>query len=189
MATGFSPAPRKEGTWTKLVIFIALYCLIFTSLLQLVLVFILYGNHQVDSKMTPSLILAMVSVCLCNRIYSLISSHPNNIQSVLSIPLISLQSLVAWQYNKIGGFGEKKTVLHNCCTYVLRLDLMMWLAASVSGLVVAAQQVYCLPSGTHATFWRVGFSCALHRSTVIVSVVSLYVCPAHIRSPMIDFNI
>lgn len=53
----------------------------------------------------------------------------------------------------------------------------MWLAASVSGLVVAAQQVYCLPSGTHETFWRVGFSCAFHRSTVIVSVASLYDLP------------
>ncbi|KAJ5223766.1 hypothetical protein N7468_008308 [Penicillium chermesinum] len=168
MATGFSPAPRKEGTWTKLVIFIAIYCLIFCSLLQLVLVFILYGNHQVDSKMTPSLVLSLVS-------------------SVLSIPLISLQSLVAWQYNKIGGFGQKKTVLHNCCTYVLRIDLMMWLAASVSGLIVAAQQVYCLPSGTHEPFWRVGVSCAFHRSTVIVSVVSLVVvCTMYCAREMCD---
>ncbi|KAJ6130409.1 hypothetical protein N7512_003189 [Penicillium capsulatum] len=104
--------------------------------------------------MTPSLILSLVS-------------------SFLSLPLVSLQSLVAWQYNKIGGFGEQKTVLHNVCTYVLRLSLMLWLATCVSGLVVAAQQVYCLPSGTHATFWRVGTSCAFHRASVIVSVVTL----------------
>ena len=91
----------------------------------------------------------------------------------MTIPLISLQSLVAWQYNKIGGFGQQKTVLHNICSYVYRLDLMLWLATSVSGLVVAAQLVYCLPEGTDATFWRVGVSCAFHRSTVIVSVVAL----------------
>lgn len=64
MASGFSAAPRKEGTWTKLVIFIALYCLILESVLQWVLVLFLYGNHQVDSKMTPSLILSLVSVCV-----------------------------------------------------------------------------------------------------------------------------
>lgn len=62
MATGFSPAPRKEGTWTKLVIFVSLYCLIFESIVGLVLVFYLYGNHWVDSKMTLSLILCMVAV-------------------------------------------------------------------------------------------------------------------------------
>ncbi|KAJ5609482.1 hypothetical protein N7528_010049 [Penicillium herquei] len=168
MASGFSPAPRKEGTWTKLVIFAAIYCLILESTLQLALVLYLYGNGTVDSKMTMSLVLALVS-------------------SVLSIPLISLQSLVAWQYNKIGGFGEQKTVLHNVCTYVLRLDLMMWLATSVSGLVVAAQQVYCLPEGTHATFWRAGSSCAFHRATVIVSVISLVtVCTLYCARELCD---
>lgn len=62
MATGFSPTPRKEGTWTKLVIFVSLYCLILESIVGLVLVFYLYGNHLVDSKMTLSLILCMVAV-------------------------------------------------------------------------------------------------------------------------------
>lgn len=62
MATGFSPTPRKEGTWTKLVIFVSLYCLILESIVGLVLVFYLYGNHWVDSKMTLSLILCMVAV-------------------------------------------------------------------------------------------------------------------------------
>lgn len=90
------------------------------------------------------------------------------------MPLVGLQSLVAWQYNNIGGFGTQKTILHNICTYVLRLDLMLWLATSVAGLVVAAQQVYCLPEGTDATFWRVGKSCAFHRASVIVSVISMY---------------
>ncbi|KAJ5947539.1 hypothetical protein N7466_000554 [Penicillium verhagenii] len=168
MATGFSATPRKEGTWTKLVIFAAIYCLILESVLQMALVLYLYGNATVDSKMTTSLILALVS-------------------SILSIPLISLQSLVAWQYNNIGGFGEQKTVLHNVCTYVLRIDLMMWLATSVSGLVVAAQQVYCLPEGTHDTFWRVGASCAFHRATVIVSVVSLVtVCTMYCARELCD---
>jgi len=62
MATGFSATPRKEGTWTKLVIFVSLFFLILESVLQLVLVLFLYGKHQVDSKMTLSLVLAMVSV-------------------------------------------------------------------------------------------------------------------------------
>ncbi|CRL26458.1 unnamed protein product [Penicillium camemberti] len=154
MAPGFSATPRKEGTWTKLVIFVALYLLLLESILEWVLVLYLYGNGQVDSKMTPSVVLALVA-------------------SFLSVPLVGLQSLVAWQYNNIGGFGTQKTILHNICTYVLRLDLMLWLATSVAGLVVAAQQVYCLPEGTDATFWRVGKSCAFHRASVIVSVISM----------------
>lgn len=75
MASGFSATPRKEGTWTKLVIFIALYVLIFQSILEWVLVLYLYGNRQVDSKMTLSVVLALVAVCSnqCRTIYSLTS--------------------------------------------------------------------------------------------------------------------
>lgn len=64
MASGFSAIPRKEGTWTKLVIFVALYLLLLESILECVLVLYLYGNGQVDSKMTPSVVLALVAVCL-----------------------------------------------------------------------------------------------------------------------------
>ncbi|KAJ5470618.1 hypothetical protein N7530_007975 [Penicillium desertorum] len=168
MASGFSPTPRKEGTWTKLVIFVALYLLLLESILEGVLVLYLYGNGQVDSKMTLSVVLALVA-------------------SFLSVPLVSLQSLVAWQYNNIGGFGTQKTILHNICTYVLRLDLMLWLATSVAGLVVAAQQVYCLPEGTDETFWRVGKSCAFHRASVIVSVVSMVtVCTMYCAKELCD---
>jgi hypothetical protein len=42
--------------------FVSLYCLILESIVGLVLVFYLYGNHLVDSKMTLSLILCMVAV-------------------------------------------------------------------------------------------------------------------------------
>ncbi|KAJ5958792.1 uncharacterized protein N7479_005942 [Penicillium vulpinum] len=163
-----SATPRKEGTWTKLVIFVALYMLLLESILEWVLVLYLYGNGQVDSKMTLSVVLALVA-------------------SFFSVPLVSLQSLVAWQYNNIGGFGTQKTILHNVCTYVLRLDLMLWLATSVAGLVVAAQQVYCLPEGTDASFWRVGISCAFHRASVIVSVVSMVtVCTMYCARELCD---
>jgi hypothetical protein len=64
MASGFSPTPRKEGTWTKLVIFVALYLLLLESILEGVLVLYLYGNGQVDSKMTLSVVLALVAVRL-----------------------------------------------------------------------------------------------------------------------------
>lgn len=63
MATGVLAMPRKEGTWTKLVIFIALYVLLLQSILEAVLVLYLYGNGQVDSKMTLSVVLALVAVC------------------------------------------------------------------------------------------------------------------------------
>lgn len=62
MTSGVLGAPRKEGTWTKLVIFIALYVLLLQSILESVLVLYLYGNGQVDSKMTLSVVLALVAV-------------------------------------------------------------------------------------------------------------------------------
>lgn len=45
-------------------IFIALYLLLLESILECVLVLYLYGNGQVDSKMTLSVVLALVAVCL-----------------------------------------------------------------------------------------------------------------------------
>jgi cation transport ATPase len=63
MDSGVSAPPRKEGTWTKLIIFIALYFLLFESILEAVLALYLYGNGQVDSKMTLSVVLSLVAVC------------------------------------------------------------------------------------------------------------------------------
>lgn len=62
MDHGFSASPRKEGNWTKVVIFVALYVLLLESIVQWVLVLYLFANHLVDSKMTLSLALALVSV-------------------------------------------------------------------------------------------------------------------------------
>lgn len=62
MASGFSATPRKEGSWTKLVIFAALYALLLESVAQWVLVLYLYGKGLVDSKMTVSVVLALVAV-------------------------------------------------------------------------------------------------------------------------------
>lgn len=59
------PAPRKKGgAWTRVAIFITLYVLLLESLIEWVLVLYLYGNKQVDSKMTPSLVLALIAVCM-----------------------------------------------------------------------------------------------------------------------------
>jgi hypothetical protein len=63
MESGSSAQPRKEGTWTKLIIFVALYFLLFESILEAVLALYLYGNGQVDSKMTLSVVLSLVAVC------------------------------------------------------------------------------------------------------------------------------
>lgn len=64
--------PKKRAAWTKVVIFIALYILLLESLIEWVLVFYLYGNKHVDSEMTPSLVLALVSVrCIVSKTYVL----------------------------------------------------------------------------------------------------------------------
>lgn len=72
-------------------------------------------------------------------------------------------------------------MLHAGCTYLLRLGIAVWLAASVAGLVVVAQQAECLPEGTDAGFWKVGISCGIHRTVFIVAVVSLYVLPPRLN--------
>ena len=59
------PALRKKGgAWTRVSVFITLHVLLLESLIEWVLVLYLYGNKQVDSMMTPSLVLALIAVCL-----------------------------------------------------------------------------------------------------------------------------
>jgi hypothetical protein len=89
------------------------------------------------------------------------------------MPLVILHSFLAWQYNKVLNYSSHKPMLHTACTYILRLTTIVWLGASVAGLVVVSQQAYCLPDGNTGSFWNVGVSCALHRAVVIISVLSL----------------
>ncbi|KAL4886320.1 hypothetical protein BJY04DRAFT_213847 [Aspergillus karnatakaensis] len=151
-------SPRRGGAWTKVIIFISLYVLLLQSLIEWVVVLYLYGNKHVDSKMAPSLIFALIA-------------------SFFTVPLVVLHSFLAWQYNRVLGYAKQKAMLHTVCTYILRLTTIVWLGASVAGLVVVSQQAYCLPGTASGSFWEVGVSCALHRAVVIVSVVSfLTVC-------------
>lgn len=59
---------RRGGPWARVVIFISLYIMLLESLTEWVLVIYLYVIQQVDSKMTPSLVLALVAVCI-NQAY------------------------------------------------------------------------------------------------------------------------
>lgn len=45
-------------------IFISLYIMLLESLTEWVIVVYLYAIKQVDSKMTPSLVLSLIAVCL-----------------------------------------------------------------------------------------------------------------------------
>ncbi|KKK23675.1 hypothetical protein P175DRAFT_0436779 [Aspergillus ochraceoroseus IBT 24754] len=167
--------PKRGGAWTKVVIFVSLYFLLLQSLIEWVLVLYLYGNRNVDSKMAPSLILALIA-------------------SFFTVPLVVLHSFLAWQYNRVLGSGARKTMLHTICTYILRFTITVWLAASVAGLVVASQQAPCLPDSAYGSFWNVGVSCALHRAVVIVSVVSfltvcLYFCSRELCERPYDISL
>ncbi|GFF40524.1 hypothetical protein IFM58399_05954 [Aspergillus lentulus] len=154
--------PQRRGSWTKVVIFVSLYVLLLESLIEWVLVIFLFVNRQVDSKMLPSLVLILIA-------------------SLFTVPLVVLHSLLAWQYNRVQGFWRQKKFLHGVCTYLLRLTIIVWVAASVAGLVVISQQISCLPDSMNGGFWKTGVSCALHRAAVIISVLSfitvcLYFC-------------
>lgn len=89
------------------------------------------------------------------------------------MPLVSLHSFLAWHYNKVAGHVAQKNVLHTVCINVLRVNVIIWLASSVAGLVVVSQQASCLPDDAAGGYWKVGVSCALHRAVVIVAVLSL----------------
>ncbi|GKZ19611.1 hypothetical protein AbraCBS73388_004516 [Aspergillus brasiliensis] len=56
-----SKASPKGGVWTKVVIFISLYLMLLDSFIEWAIVLYLYAIRRVDSKMTPSLILALVA--------------------------------------------------------------------------------------------------------------------------------
>ena len=89
------------------------------------------------------------------------------------MPLLSFHSFIAWQYSKVAGNVAQKNVLHTVCINVLRVNVIIWLATSVAGLVVVSQQASCLPDDAVGGYWKVGVSCALHRAVVIVAVLSL----------------
>jgi hypothetical protein len=67
MANGSMPA-TKGGSWTKVAIFISLYFLLLESVIEWALVLYLFVNRQVDTKMTPSLILALTAVSMPSNI-------------------------------------------------------------------------------------------------------------------------
>ncbi|KAE8349636.1 hypothetical protein BDV28DRAFT_163446 [Aspergillus coremiiformis] len=174
MANGRISSTRG-GSWTNVVIFISLYVLLLESVIEWALVLYLYGNRHVDTKMTPSLILALVA-------------------SFFTVPLVVLHSFLAWQYNKVPGFGGQKTVLRATCTYLLRLTVIIWLAASVAGLVVVSQHVSCLPETAEGGFWNTGVSCALHRAVVVFSIISfitacLYFCSRELCERPYDVSV
>ncbi|KAL2810197.1 hypothetical protein BJX63DRAFT_434480 [Aspergillus granulosus] len=172
----YRPMPSKRGgSWTKVVIFISLYVMLFQSLIEWVVVLYLYANKHVDSKMSPSLILALIA-------------------SLFTVPLVVLHSLLGWHYNKIIGYESQKTMLHTVCTYILRLTVLIWLGASVAGLVVVSQQAFCLPETAAGGFWKTGISCALHRAVVIVSILSfltvcLYFCSRELCERPYDISL
>lgn len=56
--------PKRGGTWTRVAIFTTSYILLLGSLIESVLIIYLYGNKRVDSKMSPSLALALAAVCI-----------------------------------------------------------------------------------------------------------------------------
>ncbi|KAL4753123.1 hypothetical protein BDW72DRAFT_191273 [Aspergillus terricola var. indicus] len=117
------------------------------------------------------------------------------IASSFTIPLVMLHSFLAWQYNKALGYASHKAMLPTACTYILRLTTIVWLGASVAGLVVVSQQAYCFPDdGNTGSFWNVGVSCALHRAVVIVSVLSfitvcLYFCSRELCERPYDISL
>lgn len=94
-------------------------------------------------------------------------------QSFITVPLLFIHSFFAWKYNRTVVRQSQPRIFHTACTYVLRVNIIIWLAASVAGLVVVSQQASCLPDGADGGYWKVGVSCALHRAVVIVSVISL----------------
>ena len=89
------------------------------------------------------------------------------------MPLLSLHSFIAWQYSKVAGNVAQRNVLHTVCINVLRVNVIIWLATSVAGLVVVSQQASCLPDDAVGGYWKVGVGCALDRAVVIVAVLSL----------------
>ncbi|KAL3459827.1 hypothetical protein BJX64DRAFT_278900 [Aspergillus heterothallicus] len=166
---------RRGGSWTKVVIFISLYVMLFQSLIEWVVVLYLHANRHVDSKMAPSLILALIA-------------------SFFTVPLVMLHSFLGWQYNKVIGYEGQQAMLHTACTYILRLTILIWLGASVAGLVVVSQQAFCLPDTVGGEFWKSGISCALHRAVVIVSVLSfltvcLYFCSRELCDRPYDISL
>lgn len=86
-----------------------------------------------------------------------------------------LHTLIAWNYKKSSGTTIPRTPIHIVCSHLPRLMVVIWLATTVTGLVVISKQPTCDASQLTRSFWRSGTSCVLHRVAVIVAILALYV--------------
>ncbi|KAJ9204234.1 hypothetical protein DTO164E3_1996 [Paecilomyces variotii] len=104
--------------------------------------------------MTPSLILGLIA-------------------SFFSVPFVVLHTLIAWNYKKSSGTTIPRTPIHIVCSHLPRLMVVIWLATTVTGLVVISKQPTCDASQLTRSFWRSGTSCVLHRVAVIIAILAL----------------
>ncbi|KAH8702216.1 hypothetical protein BGW36DRAFT_289394 [Talaromyces proteolyticus] len=145
--------------WIRRVIFVGLYLVLLQSLAECVLVLYLYGTRLVDEFMTPSLIIGLVA-------------------SFLSVPFVVLHTLLSWQYRKIPGSNLSRNALHIACSHLPRIMIVMWLSASVAGLVTVSKQAGCLSLSESQQFWKAGVSCQIHRSLVVIDMLSFFTSSA-----------
>lgn len=93
----------------------------------------------------------------------------------MSLFYLSLHSLLARKHRLAGLYPPPRSFLHATCRDTLRVMMLVWIAASASGLIVAARQPECLPGLSHHDFWKFGVSCKLHRATVGIAVSAMLV--------------
>jgi hypothetical protein len=73
------------------------------------------------------------------------------------------------------GLNIPRNALHIACSHLPRVMIVMWLSAAVAGLVIVSKQASCVTADLSNSFWQAGTGCQIHRSLVIISILTLYV--------------
>jgi hypothetical protein len=107
---------------------------------------------------------------------SLPASEISNIEdkSMVSIPFIILHTVLFSQHKRRAGATIPHHPLHTACSYLPRAMIVLWLAAAVAGLLVVSKQPGCITEQGTYEFWQAGIGCNLHRTIVVIAVLTLY---------------
>ena len=164
-------AQDRRGSRTLLLIVGSLYILTIFALADFTIVLTLFAHRESDATMSTSLVLIFAGVSL-----TLISTVPLIImQSIFSVIYISLHLYLAHRFCLGRPRAQKRTYFESISRFLPRLLIVIWIAASANGLIVAARQPRCMSATASHDLWQAGLSCTLHRSATGMAVGALLV--------------
>ena len=159
-----------DGQRKLLIIFWSLLFLGCLAFVDFAIVLALFVQREADSTVSTSLILIFLSVRSKTLfVWELLTLD----QSLVSVVYIILHLGLAHRLRRSGHANGRSMKLESCLLHIPRLLIVLWMAASAAGLVVAARQPTCYAATVAESSWQAGLACELHRSATGIAVCAL----------------